>query len=69
MSSLLPGGSGVSSGSNSGGTLGSSSPGQRFMTDLLVGSLMADGGLEAALNTALIKEARIVEEKKKKVRE
>ena len=29
------------------------SPGRRFMTDLLVSSLMADGGLEAALVAAI----------------
>lgn len=29
------------------------SPGQRFMTDLLVSSLMADEGLETALKTAI----------------
>ncbi|XP_037935505.1 probable E3 ubiquitin-protein ligase HERC2 [Teleopsis dalmanni] len=32
---------------------GSSSSGHRFMTDLLVGSLMAEGGLETALNNAI----------------
>nr|XP_032812660.1 E3 ubiquitin-protein ligase HERC2 isoform X4 [Petromyzon marinus] len=32
------------------------SPGRRFMTDLLVGSLMADGGLECALNAAIAAE-------------
>ena len=32
------------------------SAGQRFMTDLLVSSLMADGGLESALDMAFRKE-------------
>ncbi|KAG9492301.1 hypothetical protein GDO78_000687 [Eleutherodactylus coqui] len=32
------------------------SPGRRFMIDLLVSSLMADGGLECALNTAITAE-------------
>jgi len=32
---------------------GSVSPGQRFMTDLLVSSLMADDGLETALKAAV----------------
>ena len=39
------------------------SPGQRFMTDLLVSSLMADGGLENALDIAFRKETSKVEEK------
>jgi hypothetical protein len=38
--------------------------GQRFMTDLLVSSLMADGGLESALTAALHKEMRAVEDAK-----
>ena len=38
------------------------SPGQRFMIDLLVSSLMADGGLEVALNTAFKKETHAIEE-------
>lgn len=42
-----------------------SGPGQRFMTDLLVSSLMADGGLESALSTALTKETRAIEEELK----
>ncbi|KAK3100706.1 hypothetical protein FSP39_024049, partial [Pinctada imbricata] len=42
------------------------SPGQRFMTDLLVGSLMADGGLELALEAAIKKETNGIEEKKEK---
>ena len=40
------------------------SPGQRFMTDLLVSSLMADGGLELALEAAIKKETQGIEEKK-----
>ena len=40
------------------------SPGQRFMTDLLVGSLMSDGGLESALYAAIRKEAQGIEDKK-----
>lgn len=32
---------------------GTISPGQRFMTDLLVSSLMADEGLETALKAAI----------------
>ena len=32
---------------------GSPSPGRLFMTDLLVSSLMADGGLETALRAAV----------------
>lgn len=40
------------------------SPGQRFMTDLLVGSLMSDGGLESALYAAIRKEAQGLEDKK-----
>ena len=38
------------------------SAGQRFMTDLLVSSLMADGGLEMALDTAFHKETSDMEE-------
>ena len=38
------------------------SPGQRFMTDLLVSSLMADGGLETALDAACWKEAQDMED-------
>ncbi|KAJ8297784.1 hypothetical protein KUTeg_024315 [Tegillarca granosa] len=40
------------------------SPGQRFMTDLLVSSLMADGGLESALEAAIKKETKEIEEKR-----
>ena len=39
------------------------SAGQRFMTDLLVSSLMADGGLENALNMAFRKEVQKAETK------
>lgn len=39
------------------------SPGQRFMTDLLVSSLMADGGLENALQMAFKKEVQQAETK------
>ena len=39
------------------------SPGQRFMTDLLVGSLMADGGLEATLDASIKIEMRDIEER------
>ena len=40
------------------------SSGQRFMTDLLVSSLMADGGLETSLNLAVKAEIKELEEKK-----
>ncbi|XP_061183765.1 E3 ubiquitin-protein ligase HERC2-like isoform X1 [Saccostrea echinata] len=40
------------------------SPGQRFMTDLLVSSLMADGGLESALEAAIKNEITEIEGKK-----
>jgi E3 ubiquitin-protein ligase HERC2 len=40
------------------------SSGQRFMTDLLVSSLMADGGLESALEVAFRKETQNIEEAK-----
>lgn len=36
------------------------SGGQRFMTDLLVTSLMADGGLEMALDAAILNEMETV---------
>nr|XP_022328228.1 E3 ubiquitin-protein ligase HERC2-like isoform X2 [Crassostrea virginica] len=42
------------------------SPGQRFMTDLLVSSLMADGGLESALEAAIKNEVTGIEGKKEK---
>lgn len=38
------------------------SPGRRFMTDLLVSSLMADGGLEAALVAAIKVEVRDIDD-------
>ncbi|XP_052902276.1 probable E3 ubiquitin-protein ligase HERC2 [Anopheles moucheti] len=49
LTSLLP------AGHDGGGTMGSAatSAGHRFMTDLLVGSLMAEGGLQTALNQAI----------------
>lgn len=40
------------------------SAGQRFMTDLLVSSLMADGGLEFAMEEAIKKEKEAFEDKK-----
>ena len=40
------------------------SAGQRFMTDLLVSSLMADGGLEYAMEAAIKKETQAFEDKK-----
>ena len=42
--------------------------GQRFMIDLLVSSLMADGGLESALDLAFRKELQEVEETKVRVK-
>ena len=42
------------------------SAGQRFMTDLLVSSLMADGGLEFAMEAAIKKETQAFEDKKVK---
>ena len=41
-------------------------PGRRFMMDLLVGSLMADGGLESALDAAVHSEVRELESQKEK---
>ena len=41
-------------------------PGRRFMMDLLVGSLMADGGLESALYAAIRAEMREMESLKEK---
>ena len=43
------------------------SAGQRFMTDLLVSSLMADGGLEFAMEAAIKKETQAFEDKKVQV--
>ncbi|ESO89418.1 hypothetical protein LOTGIDRAFT_218809 [Lottia gigantea] len=48
------------------GNLTIMSSGQRFMTDLLVSSLMADGGLESALSAAIKKEIQEIESKKEK---
>uniref|UniRef100_A0A182IU73 HECT-type E3 ubiquitin transferase n=1 Tax=Anopheles atroparvus TaxID=41427 RepID=A0A182IU73_ANOAO len=48
LTSLLPSGH-----DGPGGTGVASSAGHRFMTDLLVGSLMAEGGLQTALNQAI----------------
>ena len=42
------------------------SSGQRFMTDLLVTSLMADGGLETALNMAIKSEVKSMDQSKVK---
>ncbi|GAB6021505.1 E3 ubiquitin-protein ligase herc2 [Chamberlinius hualienensis] len=41
-------------------------PGRYFMTDLLVGSLMADGGLETALQAAVKAEIQAMDEKEEK---
>ncbi|KFB50142.1 hypothetical protein ZHAS_00018200 [Anopheles sinensis] len=51
LTALLP--SGHEGGAGPGGTGVASSAGHRFMTDLLVGSLMAEGGLQTALNQAI----------------
>ncbi|XP_054256531.1 E3 ubiquitin-protein ligase HERC2 isoform X4 [Indicator indicator] len=61
LSALLP--SGVS------GNEMNVSPGRRFMIDLLVGSLMADGGLESALNAAITAEIQDIEAKKEAQKE
>ncbi|XP_038616113.1 E3 ubiquitin-protein ligase HERC2 [Tachyglossus aculeatus] len=45
------------------------SPGRRFMIDLLVGSLMADGGLESALSAAITAEIQDIEAKKEAQKE
>ncbi|TSK42064.1 E3 ubiquitin-protein ligase HERC2 [Bagarius yarrelli] len=45
------------------------SPGRRFMIDLLVSSLMADGGLESALNAAITAEIQDIEAKKEAQKE
>ncbi|XP_077559435.1 E3 ubiquitin-protein ligase HERC2 isoform X3 [Haemaphysalis longicornis] len=44
------------------GAESSSTPGKRFMMDLLVGSLMADGGLESSLQTAIKVEIQDIED-------
>uniref|UniRef100_A0A673CTH4 E3 ubiquitin-protein ligase HERC2 n=1 Tax=Sphaeramia orbicularis TaxID=375764 RepID=A0A673CTH4_9TELE len=56
LSSLLP-------------NAGDVSPGRRFMIDLLVSSLMADGGLESALNAAITAEIQDIEAKKEAQKE
>ncbi|XP_024133924.1 E3 ubiquitin-protein ligase HERC2 isoform X4 [Oryzias melastigma] len=45
------------------------SPGRRFMIDLLVSSLMADGGLESALDAAITAEIQDIEAKKEAQKE
>ncbi|XP_063496315.1 E3 ubiquitin-protein ligase HERC2-like isoform X2 [Symphalangus syndactylus] len=45
------------------------SPGRQFMIDLLVGSLMADGGLESALYAAITAEIQDIEAKKEAQKE
>ncbi|XP_076870833.1 LOW QUALITY PROTEIN: E3 ubiquitin-protein ligase HERC2 [Brachyhypopomus gauderio] len=45
------------------------SPGRRFMIDLLVSSLMADGGLESALSAAITAEIQDIEAKKEAQKE
>ncbi|KAK6487232.1 E3 ubiquitin-protein ligase HERC2 isoform X2 [Huso huso] len=45
------------------------SAGRRFMIDLLVSSLMADGGLESALNAAITAEIQDIEAKKEAQKE
>uniref|UniRef100_A0A3Q3VWY8 E3 ubiquitin-protein ligase HERC2 n=1 Tax=Mola mola TaxID=94237 RepID=A0A3Q3VWY8_MOLML len=61
LSSLLPN-------ATSGNEM-SVSPGRRFMIDLLVSSLMADGGLESALNAAITAEIQDIEAKKEAQKE
>ncbi|XP_037324635.2 E3 ubiquitin-protein ligase HERC2 [Pungitius pungitius] len=61
LSSLLPN---AASGNET-----SVSPGRRFMIDLLVSSLMADGGLESALNAAITAEIQDIEAKKEAQKE
>uniref|UniRef100_A0AAY4E4J6 E3 ubiquitin-protein ligase HERC2 n=1 Tax=Denticeps clupeoides TaxID=299321 RepID=A0AAY4E4J6_9TELE len=61
LSSLLP--------NAASGNEMSVSPGRRFMIDLLVSSLMADGGLESALNTAITAEIQDIEAKKEAQKE
>uniref|UniRef100_A0A3B3D0M2 E3 ubiquitin-protein ligase HERC2 n=1 Tax=Oryzias melastigma TaxID=30732 RepID=A0A3B3D0M2_ORYME len=60
LSSLLP---------NACGNEMSVSPGRRFMIDLLVSSLMADGGLESALDAAITAEIQDIEAKKEAQKE
>ncbi|XP_045543165.1 E3 ubiquitin-protein ligase HERC2 isoform X2 [Salmo salar] len=61
LSSLLP--------NTASGNEMSVSPGRRFMIDLLVSSLMADGGLESALNAAITAELQDIEAKKEAQKE
>eukprot|EP00066_Takifugu_rubripes_P023536 XP_011612802.1 PREDICTED: E3 ubiquitin-protein ligase HERC2-like isoform X3 [Takifugu rubripes] len=61
LSSLLP--------NTASGNEMSVSPGRRFMIDLLVSSLMADGGLESALNAAITAEIQDIEAKKEAQKE
>ncbi|XP_059922232.1 E3 ubiquitin-protein ligase HERC2 isoform X1 [Gadus macrocephalus] len=61
LSSLLP--------NAASGNEVSVSPGRRFMIDLLVSSLMADGGLESALNAAITAEIQDIEAKKEAQKE
>uniref|UniRef100_A0A3Q2Y7Y6 E3 ubiquitin-protein ligase HERC2 n=1 Tax=Hippocampus comes TaxID=109280 RepID=A0A3Q2Y7Y6_HIPCM len=60
LSSLLP---------NTSGNERSVTPGRRFMIDLLVSSLMADGGLESALKAAIAAEIQDIEAKKEAQKE
>ncbi|KAL1023407.1 hypothetical protein UPYG_G00040470 [Umbra pygmaea] len=61
LSSLLP--------NTASGNEMSVSPGRRFMIDLLVSSLMADGGLESALSAAITAEIKDIEAKKEAQKE
>ncbi|XP_062251671.1 LOW QUALITY PROTEIN: E3 ubiquitin-protein ligase HERC2 [Platichthys flesus] len=61
LSSLLP--------NAASGNEMSVSAGRRFMIDLLVSSLMADGGLESALNAAITAEIQDIEAKKEAQKE
>nr|XP_057930110.1 E3 ubiquitin-protein ligase HERC2 isoform X4 [Doryrhamphus excisus] len=61
LSSLLP--------NTASGNERSVTPGRRFMIDLLVSSLMADGGLESALNAAITAEIQDIEAKKEAQKE
>ena len=61
LSTLLPGQSGDASTTQA--------PGRKFMTDLLVSSLMADGGLKTALVAAILVEVKEMEEVAEKAQE
>uniref|UniRef100_UPI00358FCF6D E3 ubiquitin-protein ligase HERC2 n=1 Tax=Myxine glutinosa TaxID=7769 RepID=UPI00358FCF6D len=61
LSALLPGTATCSD--------GRPNAGHRFMTDLLVSSLMADGGLESALHAAIVAEVQDIEVKKETQKE